>query len=73
MDQRRVTNALLFVIAVCLVLIVVHLYGLEITQPVEAQQGTMPNRVELVYKNSNGQFYPIVDGSGRIYTVSSQK
>jgi len=38
MDQRKFTNLLLLVIAVCLVLIVVHLYGLSLVQPVEADQ-----------------------------------
>ena len=42
MDQRRLTNLLLLVIAGCLVLIVVHLYGLSLVQPVEAGQAADP-------------------------------
>jgi hypothetical protein len=38
MEQRKVTNLLLLVIAVCLVLIVVHLYGLSLIQPADAAQ-----------------------------------
>jgi len=42
MDQRKLTNLLLLVIAVCLALIVVHLGGLSLAQPVEAGQATDP-------------------------------
>jgi hypothetical protein len=38
MDQRKITNLLLLVIAVCLALIVAHLYDLSLVQPVEAGQ-----------------------------------
>jgi arginine exporter protein ArgO len=54
MDQRKITNFLLLVIAVCLSLIVVHLYGLSAVQPVEADQAASqktatekPTRVEI--------------------------
>ena len=42
MDQRKITNLLLSVIALCLALIVVHLYGLSFAQPVEADQAVDP-------------------------------
>lgn len=42
MDQRKITNLLLLVIAVCLALIVVHLYDLSLAQPVEAGQAAGP-------------------------------
>jgi hypothetical protein len=42
MDQRKLTNLLLSVIAICLALIVVHLYGLSLAQPVEAGQAADP-------------------------------
>lgn len=42
MDQRKLTNFLLLAIAVCLALIVVHLYGLSLAQPVEAGQAADP-------------------------------
>jgi hypothetical protein len=42
MDQRKITNLLLLVIAVCLALIVVHLYGLSLVQPVEAGPAAAP-------------------------------
>jgi len=70
MSQQRVTNALLFVIAACLVLIVIHLYRFELIQPAEAQQRTITNSVELVYRNADGHVYPMADGQGRIYTVN---
>ena len=54
MDQRKLTNLLLLVIAVCLALIVVHLYGLSLAQPVEADQAAgqktaaeKPEKVEV--------------------------
>jgi len=54
MDQRRTTNLLLLVIAVCLVLIVAQLYGLSLAQPVEADQAAgqkaaaeKPEKVEV--------------------------
>lgn len=49
MDQRRTTNLLLLVIAACLVLIVAHLYGLSLAQPVEADQaaGQKTTKVEV--------------------------
>lgn len=72
MDQRRVTNALLFVIAVCLVLIVVHLYRIDLAQPVEAQERARPDRVELFYKRTDGLYYPLADEKGRLYIASPQ-
>ena len=42
MDQRKITNLLLLAIAVCLALIVVHLYDLSLAQPAEAGQAAGP-------------------------------
>lgn len=82
MDQRKITNFLLLVIAVCLSLIVVHLYGLSLVQPVEADQAAAkkvevaktplsvafadPQRVELVYQGRDGVMYSLADRDGRI-------
>lgn len=68
MDPRRVTNALLFVIAVCLVLMVIQLYGIGLAQPLEARQA-LSQQVELVYKDSSGTFHSLADQRGRIYIV----
>ena len=82
MDQRKITNLLLLVIAVCLALIVMHLYDLSLAQPVEAGQAAVkpekvaasplsvgfviPQRVELVYQGRNGTMYSLADRDGRI-------
>lgn len=86
MDQRKLTNLLLSVIAVCLALIVVHLYGLSLAQPVEAGQAAdpktaktplsvgfvIPQRVELVYQGRDGTMYSLANRDGRI-TCQSEK
>jgi hypothetical protein len=71
MDPRRVTNALLFVIAVCLVLIVAHLYGLSPVSPAEAQPKPHLEQVELMYRGGDDVYHPLADQRGRIYSVSS--
>ena len=79
MDQRKLTNLLLLVIAVCLALVVMHLYGLSLAQPVEAGQKPQgaanaplsvgfvtPQRVELVYQGRDGNMYSLANRDGRI-------
>jgi hypothetical protein len=71
MDPRRVTDALLFVIAICLVLIVAHLYGLGAVTSAEAQPKPGPGQVELVYRGADDDYHPVVDGHGQIRLAGS--
>lgn len=43
MSDKRLTNFLLLVIAVCLALIVIRLYDIEVVRKAEADQGNLSN------------------------------
>ena len=73
MNGPRTQNALLFVIALCLVLIVLKLYGDDLVTSAEAAPASMSNKV-LIYgctasggEDCTGSWRPIlVDGAGAI-------
>lgn len=69
MNQKKVANLLLLVIAVCLVLIVANLYGVSFAQPVEAEQGHSGREavgVVLMYEGRDSTLHPLADQYGRI-------
>lgn len=67
----RVTNALLAVIALCLVLLVASVYRVNVVPVANAQTGTSaakPQPVYLVYWDHNNRARAIVGADGKLPT-----
>lgn len=68
MEARRVTNSLLLVIALCLVLIVLKLYDLEVVQDAHANESPGKDKVGMLgWDEDNSKWQRIaVDSEGRL-------
>jgi hypothetical protein len=69
MDAKRGTNALLIIIAICLVLIVARLYEVNVVQSAEAQQEAMTKVYGCYEQAGTCKWLPIhVDKDGYLVT-----
>jgi hypothetical protein len=64
----RVTNVLLGIIALCLLLLVASVYRVDMVSIAQAQTGSGPQPVYLVYWPPNSTPLPVIGPDGRLPT-----